>query len=450
MISLLLYLYLFFASWGGAFTLSPWLPLHVLLLLSAFILSIPYILTEGNFPKHIYHFEDIFILFGILAMTISGILNPNEKSMNYLKAYFYIFGIGYFVLKFLLYKKTSLNKLFTVNFVAVLFIAAFAITEVAADYFVGFNVQSFIPRLRETQAGYNRTFIRAYAFANEPGTLAFFFNTLGILALWKLWNYKDMSYYLKFILSGILFIGWMCTFSASGIAFASVSIIIALIIRSCDIAIMKKKVLTTSKLHKFHRPTLNYQSAFIKLTILAAILIMILLIAVNYEFVRYAINPIVSKITLQRSSVSAASRLARWNYALENIFIHPFFGNGIGYLSSRNITSSNNWYLFLALEGGLISVFSFLLFLLFTLIRIVRSKTELKYWFLIGFLAGSFNFITSSTIFHPFLWILIALFNVVEEKQKAGNDFNIHSREQYILIASKEGKPCTNRYGCYI
>ncbi len=411
-----------------------------MVLLAAFILSLPQIAADSKFPRNIYHFEDVFICLGLAAIAVSGILHPNEKMINYLIAYFYIFGVGYLALKYLLYEKTSIEKIFKVNVIAVLFVAAFVVFEVFANLLLNFDVQSFIPRLKETKAGYLGIFSRAYAFATESGTVAFYFNTLGVLALWKLWNYRSLPNLLKVLLTGLLIIAWGCTFSAGGLAFIIISVIIVLIIRSCDVAVTKKKALTMTSPRTFHRPTRDYRPAWNKLAILAELLLIVLLIVEHFEFVKYALNPIISKITLQKSSVSAQGRLTQWNYAIDNIFDNPFFGKGIGYLSSRGRTSSINWYLFLSLEAGLIAAFSFILFLLFSLIRILKSETALKYWFMAGFLAGVFNFSISSTIFNPFLWILIALFNVVLEKQKIGESFNMCSQKQYLYGLKKRIK----------
>lgn len=417
MITILLYLYIFFASWGGAFALGPWFPLHVVLLLTAFVLSIPYVLTERNFPRGIYHFEDLFILFGILAISISGILNPNIKTMNYLKAYFYIFGIGYFVLKFLLYKNISLNRLFIVNLAAVLFVAVFAIAEVASSYFFRFDLQTVIPRPIPAGALYH-TVLRAYGFASEPGTLAFYFNTLGILALWKLWNYKTIHIIIKYILTILMVAGWVCTFSAGGFAFMSLSLVIVFIIRSCDNAVTKKRNLTTYNSATLNYSIRNYKSALNKLVILVSIILVTFIIIEHYKFAKYAVDPIIGKITLRSGQI----RISHWHYALSVMFDNPFFGKGIGYLSSIGRGSSHNWYLFLALEAGFIAAACFVLFLVFTFIRIVKSRIPQKYWFMTGFLAAALGFTTFSAIHDPFPWILIALFNVVLAIQDAGGD----------------------------
>ncbi|MCK5270262.1 MAG: hypothetical protein KAJ46_05730, partial [Sedimentisphaerales bacterium] len=73
--STLLYLYIFTISWTGAFALRLWFPLHVVLLLGAAGLFLPIFLTGKKFPKHLYHFEDVFPYLGILIIIIAALLH---------------------------------------------------------------------------------------------------------------------------------------------------------------------------------------------------------------------------------------------------------------------------------------------------------------------------------------------------------------------------------------
>ncbi|MCK5473156.1 MAG: hypothetical protein KAI59_03925, partial [Planctomycetes bacterium] len=335
-----------------------------------------------------------------------------------------------------LYKKTSVNKLLNVNTIAVLFVAGFAVFDVALHFLTGIAIREFLPGTITATQTYHGVISRAYGFANEPGTLAFYFNTLGILALWelwKLWNYKFMSEFLKFFLTGLLIVAWICTRSAAGFAFMPFSVIIVLAIRFCYITNTRKiyisqsssgwntnsQTRTLTKALRSCQPfAKNHRSARRTLIVLATLSLTIFLVVQHFESVKYSLNPIIDKVTLQESSSSAEIRVAHWEYAIDNLFDNPFFGKGIGYLSSKGEGSSHDWYLFLALEAGLIATGSFVAFLLLSAVRILKSRIAMKYWFLVGFLASVFNFTISSTIFNPFLWILIAVFTVVEQKSK--------------------------------
>ena len=310
--------------------LASWFPIHVVLLSTALTISLPRIIADRKFPWDLYQFEDVFVFIGLVTVLISAMLHMNEKSLNYIAAYFYIFGIGYYALKYLLYRLASVEKIMYVNLVAVIVVALFAVSETALNYFLGFDVQSFIPRMKEASAGYHGVFSRAYGLASEPGTLIFYFNTLGILALWALWNCKSLKRFLKIVLSALLFLAWICTFSAGGFTFMITSIIVVSILKYRDVIIaMRRYSKSTISCNKNSRRRIkivadpisrqlapNYRYAWTKMAISAAVVLSIIIVLEYYDTINYALEPIIAKVTLQRSSISAESRLARWNYAL--------------------------------------------------------------------------------------------------------------------------------------
>lgn len=433
MIAFFLYLYFFTASWGGAFTLGPWFPLHVVFLSAACMLALPGLLAKRNFPRQIYHFEDIFICLGIMAIMVSGLLYPNDKTFRYITAYFYIFGAGYFGLKYLLYQYVSLDKVLGVNTIAVLFIAGFAITDVALYSFAGLRIRESLPGLVHLAQTYHGNISRAYALAIEPGNLAFYLNTMGILAIWKLLSIglkKRKLFILAF--TALIIAAWICTFSAAGVIFMIVAIIATVAIKLIIVFITGKNKLppvseeVNATLPKEHflsvgRGIFNGRHAIlIKFAILVSVAIIIFLSIKYSDSIRQfnLVEALIRKVSFEDES--SIIRREKWIYAIENSSEDFWFGKGIGYLSDRGMGSSNNWYLFLKLEAGIIATASFVLFLLFTFIRIVRSGNILKYWFLAGFFAGVLHLNVISTIHEPGLWILIALFNVVEQKHTAG------------------------------
>ena len=432
LISLVLYLYIFFLSFTGAFVAHRWFPIHVILLLTATVLSLPKLLTRRKFPWNIYHTEDVFLYVGLIAVLASSLLHMNDKTINYLLAYFYIFGIGYFILKQLLYENGSISRYFDINTVAVLTVSIYALFEVAAKYFAHLDIQSFIPRIRDATATYNTSIPRAYAFCTEPTILSYYLNTLGPIALWRLWQYRSVPKVLKYLLTLLLVLAWILTFSPPGIVFMIVSVFVVLAIRFCDTRVARAKaagvgVNRTENSRRrnlapalsLHRSTLpNKKVTWTMPVILAVIAIATILCIMYSDSVRDSTDPLLRKIFL--TGESAEDRVSRWNYAIDNIFADPLFGKGIGYLSSKGSGSSISWYLFLTLEAGFIASAFFIMFLLFSFCRIWRSQNALKYWFLVGFLSAVLHLNVISTIHHPFLWVLIALFDLVHAKEKAG------------------------------
>ena len=429
--STLLYLYIFVISWTGVFALGRWFPLHVVLLLTAFGIYLPKLLTEKKFPKHLYHFEDILPYLGIVLIIISALLHPNKKSANYLLAYFYIFGLGYYALKFLLYKKTSIDKLYDINTIAVLVTAAYAVVEVVSEKYFGFDIQSFLPRFRHATAMYNENIPRAYGFATEPGILAYYLNCLGPLAVWRLWNYKFLSNTVKLPLTLLVVSGLICTFSPAGIVFMMVSVLMVLTAGIFSLAADRRKRLFVNRCfsgssyapimsgtpQKSSRST-GWNRPVCQLLILIAIISFLVFLNTRHsQPLKDIARPLYTKASFQ-TSPSAADRLSRWKTALSGITERPFFGYGIGNLSSRQQGSSTNWYLFLSLESGIFATAFFVFFLLFSVWRIFRSTLSNKYWFLVGLCAAMMHFMIISTIQHAFIWVLLALFHVANCREK--------------------------------
>ena len=420
--STLLYLYIFTIGWTGAFALGLWFPLHVVLLLAAAGLFLPVFLTGKKFPGHLYHFEDVFPYLGIMIITIAAFLHHNEKTYNYLLAYFYIFGLGYYALKLFLYKKTTINRLFDVNTAAVLTTAAFAVTEVFLHKYLNLDIQEYIPRFFPHNSMYSPGWPRAYALATEPGILAHYFNTLGPLALWQLWRYRFLSAILKSGLTLLVITAWLFTFSAAGFAFMFVGVVVVVLIRLIDEFRrmgFSPCSLTYEKPVRVVGSAISPKKAAPGIILLGLVVLFVFLVFWNSKYslsFQEASEPVHTKISLRDSS-SVSDRLSRWETALAGIAEKPIFGNGIGCLGSRQEGSSTSWFLFLALESGIPATILFVLFLAFSFRRIWKSQQPYRYWFLAGFLASVLHFNVVSTIHHPFLWVLLALFHVAENQK---------------------------------
>ena len=88
---------------------------------------------------------------------------------------------------------------------------------------------------------------------------------------------------------------------------------------------------------------------------------------------------------------------------------------GVGSTNATGTRGSNiNWYIFLTVEGGLLSSIPIMLFLVFSFVRIAYSRVPGKMWFLVGLTAGAVHFLAISTFFYPFLWILLIMFFLAE------------------------------------
>jgi len=397
MFQLILYGYIFFLSFTE-------LRLPILFLMIIVPIAFVRIISKQRISISCYKHEDILILLMFIGLLISTLVNTSIKSLNYILAYFFIFGVSYIFLKGVLYNFSDVKKLLNVNTFAVLFVAIFSVIDFVSFSFLNVDVQQIIPRSKEATATYmGGMFRRSYGFASEPTILALYFNTLGILGIWNLWKRTNIIKPSKILLTVIFLLAWISTFSAAGWGSFFISILISAAL--ITLINMKKKKVTLSKK---------------KLKIVAlAMLSIIIIIPMYQKEIKNFILPVYKKITLKEV---ATVRTAHWKWGFENIVESPVFGRGLGSTSEAGRVSTINWYIFLTMEGGLISSIPIILFMLFSYVRIFLSKVEGKFWFMSGFMAGSMHFFAISTFYYPFLWFFLIIFFMCDKRITSRNN----------------------------
>jgi O-antigen ligase len=241
---------------------------------------------------------------------------------------------------------------------------------------------------------------RSTAFSTEPGILAFYFETLGLIAAWSIWR-RQWGWGVKALLLSIIFAGWVASFSAASVAglLAGISVVAL-------IALYRTRSLMARS---------------------AVIFVLPLMLWGVYEAPQYLgntyLDPIISKINLEGSS--ARGRLSRWVKGMNEVFQNPIVGVGPGTASSKGEVSNISWYLFLSVESGMFSIIIVISFLFTKFIRLVRSNLQGKYVFITSFVAGSVHLAVISTFFHPFLWTTIVIIDVIINRI---NNKSVHVR----------------------
>ena len=325
--------------------------------------------------------------------------------MNYIFAYTYIFIIYLFFKLIYSTSNISIDNILKANAIAIIFVALFVIFEFVLNYFSIIDIQALLPRTRDVTATYlGGTYRRAYGFSTEPTIVAFYFNTLGPLGLWYWFNRVKGKNITKLFITIVYLLAILLTFSPT-VVFLLISIVIVALYN-----IISKKRINISHFMKFSLVTL-------------AIVITITIIN-NQGLISRHFEPYKTKILLQQHN-QPGSRINRWQMDIERVKEAPLFGIGLGSLSTEGRGSSVNWYLFLAVEGGLISSVIMLLFLAITFFRITKSKLLFKNYMLVGYLAGIMHLSVISTFYYTFLWLLLIIFNICEWKSQ---DINLSKR----------------------
>lgn len=389
-------LYIFFVSWTGVLALGSWLRLPFIFAIAGCTLIAVSRLRAEKFAMSSYFGEDFLVVLFIASWMMSAVVNMNEASLNYVAAYVFVFGVLLLCMKGVLANYLTMSQIYAANAAGVMFVACFLVVNFVLDVAGIAELQSMLPRLRETTATYARLFKRGYAFSTEPGIVAFYINTLGPLALWYVWTRPGRSFALAVISTSLVAFGWVVTFSASGVAFLLLGMMFSAAIYAL----------------KFLHRGYSLQSIVRRLIVAigsAGVAAFIL----SRDAVQQALYPMYLKLTLSDSLKTAVTRKDRWDAALDAIWSSgSLFGRGPGYTAAADEPSALNWYLSVLVEGGILAFAVLIAFMLVVLYRIVELRHPARFAILVGFVAGAGHLLVINTFFHPFLWLLIAIFYV--------------------------------------
>lgn len=417
MLEKLLYSLVFLLSFSSAFNLARWIPLWMLPCILIFTLAIISLLSgKYKFPKKAYVNEDYLLILLIIGVILSTTLNHHPRSNNYILAYTFIFGVLYLFFKGLFCKYCRYKTLLKINTLAVIFVTVFCLIDFLTYNFLGIDVQSWIPNTNERIATYAVATLRvrrSYGFSSEPTILALYFNTMGSLAIYSLWNTFQIREFLKWGFTAIFILAYLTTFSAAGFA----GLIVA--VPTCLLLIeLQKPNLSRGRLRK---------------SILVILLAIIVSFVYNLDGIFDYFEGILGKVSLME--FGETTRTSNWMRDLSKIVESPIFGHGMGYLSSNNMVSSINWYIFLTLEGGLISSLPIISFIVLTFARIYSSSIPGKFFYMFGLLSGAIHYIAISTFFHPAYWILLIFYFVHRQAYgKVPIDVQTEKSESQFLI----------------
>ncbi|MDA7670346.1 hypothetical protein N8587_03450, partial [Akkermansiaceae bacterium] len=121
------------------------------------------------------------------------------------------------------------------------------------------------------------------------------------------------------------------------------------------------------------------------------------------------IEGLVAKATFSASVTSSNHRAEIWKDALNKITAEPFFGTGLGFLGSEGRGSTISWFLWVAVESGLVGFLLLSCWLIVVLKEMLGgARTRKNLVCLVGLFAGIVHLSVISGFQHPYLFLLIA------------------------------------------
>lgn len=387
--SLILKFFLFTCGWSSAFAISAWLRLPNVALIALFVFGL---ITLVSKKKILKDFTILPITCYMIGMILSGLVNPNDFTFNYIISYSFFWILSYFILSniFLTVDHTLVIKWL---FFGWLFTVAFVCINFFINFFVGVSLQDLIPRMNETTAlhfGINR----AYGFSTEPGTLAFYLNCFYPIGLYYL---KEK---LKFGQSSLVLFSLLYVFAISLTGSATAAAVLIMFFSMYILYKFAQIILRGSTYKKI--------LAFVYLTL--SLIVVVGVIGYLFETFPFLFDSVISKLTMNENSRSVSARIDKLNHAkyiMENFNL--LLGAGPGYHSSVGMPGTGSWLFMIFLESGLVSFMSILIVVLIMFYRIFKIRDELSKYIFFSFIACNLHLLVISTFYHPYFFILCSL-----------------------------------------
>jgi len=373
-----IYFILIFAGFTGVFRYGNWMPIYQYGIIIAFLFAFT---QKWHFSK-----EDFLLLICFTILFVCSFLNFNDKTINYMLAYFYTFFILYKNLDNLS-RTISIEKLLKYNAFGIFISSFYSCLEFFTKFFLNIKIQDFLPRVKEATATYMVGIDRSYGFATEPTSLSFYLNILGPFAIlyWK----NNLSSFKFKVYTTILILGWCFTFSASAFLFLGLATFVVFIV--------------------------VYRLKIIKLIFTNKLKLILFFSTIFYGINSGFLDKIIGKIFLSDGGTSSGQRFMVFELAINRFLENPFTGVGLGYTSSVNEMSPINWYLIILSNGG---VFAFIFIFIFMLLIFKKSlyiRNTFSLLPAIGITAGALGFLSTSTFYNPFFWLAIILINKMKQ-----------------------------------
>lgn len=215
-----------FSGFGllGGLIIVPHIPLLAAIGLGI-ILYIPSFLA-GSFNWTLRR-HDYYALAFVELTIVSALLHPNNKSVFYILVYalsYIVFSIG---LRLIGERHDYSQPLLNANLMAVIAVSAFCVVEFFLEAYFKFDIQEHLPRLNRGNAICTLGVPRAYGPAIEPTYLSWYFNTLGLLAIHRLWHRSPYSETTKIIATCCFVFAYCAAFSIA--AFLSLLAAVAIV-----------------------------------------------------------------------------------------------------------------------------------------------------------------------------------------------------------------------------
>ncbi|MFL0110003.1 O-antigen ligase family protein [Tenacibaculum maritimum] len=409
MIKKLFYLFIFFAPFTSFFALSAWLRLPVIINQLLFITLLITLLKNNRINTNWLVKEDLYLLSFLGLIWLSFFLGFREKrSFNHSLAYTNAILFYFFLTKYII---TSFS-ISSIKIAKTIYWSFLTCSLIILSDFIGKNYYNISLRGAFSKADgiisnmdyYIRYgFLRVGGVAEEPGSMALFYNIYFGVSLYYLYQ-KDKIKLFKwlFILFALVHFAML---SNAGITLTLVALIIIFLINK-----LQHKVISKTQLF--------WIVGIFSLLILSSCFIIFFDIGHSNKFLEDFSNKIFFNES-HKSYSSSGQRLLQWQRALVNFFKHPILGNGPGFGVHEDTEGYLSIYLTILSDIGFIAFVFFMGFIKKIIEKVMLLPIHIRNFILFSNITLLFHIFIVADFYHAPIWILFAFVQLIYREQKS-------------------------------
>ncbi|WP_372754881.1 O-antigen ligase family protein [Mariniflexile sp.] len=133
------------------------------------------------------------------------------------------------------------------------------------------------------------------------------------------------------------------------------------------------------------------------------------------------IDGIIKKITFNEDTTnltSSGQRLSQWTRAISNFIDHPFFGNGPGYGVHQDSEGYLSVYLTILSDIGIFALFSFVLFQIVLIAKIMRIQEPIRGFLLFSVITSFLHLFIIADFYQAPIWVLFVVIQLIYSEFK--------------------------------
>lgn len=408
MIKKLFYLFIFFAPFTSFFALSGWLRLPVIINQLLFLVVVIGLLKNNKLKIRWITKEDLYLLSFLGLVWLSFLLGFKEKrSFNHTLAYTNAIFLFFFLTKYVI----NLLKVSSLQIARIIYYSFLLISFIVVADFIGKNYFNF--KLREIYTTLDGAisnmsyFIRLKMYrvggvAEEPGTMALFYNLYFGVSMYYLYLSKKVKKY--FILLSLFIACHYFMMSNAGIVLPIIAVLIIFIINK-----ISKLTITQNQIF--------WTLSIIVLLITATIAIMYFNVENSAQVAEEFLNKILFNED-HKSYSSSGQRLKQWGRALSNFVDHPVFGHGPGFGVHQDQEGYLSVYFTILADIGIIAFLLFISFQQSLIKKVMRFSLPVRSFILFSVITSFLHLIIVSDFYHAPIWLLFVIIQLVYKEQK--------------------------------